>query len=42
MNPTPDPRALVRQAQLQTQANRYVLLIRQANQRLLTNVKQGY
>jgi hypothetical protein len=42
MTAIPDPRALVRQAQLQTQANRYALLIRQANQRLLTNVKQGY
>jgi hypothetical protein len=30
MNPIPDPRALVRQAQLQTQANRYALLPVQA------------
>jgi hypothetical protein len=39
MNPIPDPRALVRQAQLQTQANRYALLTRQANQRVINTVK---
>jgi hypothetical protein len=39
MNPIPDPRALVRQAQLQTQANRYALLMRQANQRVINAVK---
>jgi hypothetical protein len=39
MNPIPDPRALVRQAQLQTQANRYALLIKQANQRVINAVK---
>ena len=39
MNPIPDPRALVRQAQLQTQANRYALLVRQSNQRVINAVK---
>jgi hypothetical protein len=39
MTTTPDPRALVRQAQLQTQANRYAMLIKQANQRVINAVK---
>jgi hypothetical protein len=39
MNPIPDPRALLRRAQLQTQANRYALLIKQANQRVIKAVK---
>lgn len=39
MTAIPDPRALVRQAQLQTQANRYTLLVRQANQRVINAVK---
>jgi len=39
MTTIPDPRALVRQAQLQTQANRYAMLIKQANQRVINAVK---
>lgn len=39
MTTIPDPRALIRQAQLQTQANRYALLVRQANQRVINAVK---
>ena len=39
MTTIPDPRALIRQAQLQTQANRYALLVKQANQRVINAVK---
>jgi hypothetical protein len=39
MNPIPDPRRLLNQLQMQTQANRYALLVRQANQRVINAVK---
>jgi hypothetical protein len=39
MNPIPDPRKLLNQLQMQTQANRYALLVRQANQRVINAVK---
>jgi hypothetical protein len=39
MNPIPDPRKLLDRLQIQTQANRYALLMRQANQRVINAVK---
>lgn len=39
MTAIPDPRALIQRAQAQTQANRYALLVRQANQRVINAVK---
>ena len=39
MTPIPDPRKLLNQLQMQTQANRYALLVRQANQRVINAVK---
>jgi hypothetical protein len=39
MNPIPDPRKLLSRVQAQTQANRYALLLRQANQRVINAVK---
>ena len=41
MNPIPDPRKLLNQLQVLTAASRYALLRKAANQKLLTNVKQG-
>lgn len=40
MNSTSDFRVLLRQIELQIQANRYAYLRKTANQRLLTDVKK--
>lgn len=40
MNPIPDPRKLLTQLQLQTQANRYAMLRKTANQRVIAEVKR--
>jgi hypothetical protein len=39
MNPIPDPRKLLTQLQIQIQANRYALLRRQSDQKVITSVK---
>lgn len=40
MNPIPDPRKLLNQLQLQTQANRYAFLRKIANQRIINDAKR--
>lgn len=40
MNSIPDPRKLLNQLQLQTQANRYALLRKTADRRVINDVKR--
>lgn len=39
--PTPNPQALIRRAQLQTQANRYAFLRKQLDNRLVAQIAKS-